>query len=323
MHFKHEYLAPLARLINESFDIDFDAITAFDPTLVSPFETNWQKMITDVEALILPESVTLLMTGQKDIYQAAMVAQSPLTAVLAIRITMAIKNGTIKQSLTSFMLHKLNQSINQLNTKKYTVAFTNTMAQVNTKANTNALLNIGFTQDMIDLLNSNNVNVTTAQKKYNQLKISRKNLTPANLLLLKQLYDTTAIVCVSGVGTFSMPLNTDKVDQYTISKVLPSVRPTPPKEPRDRHIAATKSICLKTNPIGKDTLQMTLTTKVTEPIYYCLCETKTGVCTAGGILQYNVTTNILQKDITGTGTHIVISNSNLVNITVSVFTMIG
>jgi hypothetical protein len=320
---KNEYVAPVARLVNKSFDVDFDAITAFDPSMESPFEHNWQKLMDEVEALVLPEVVTRLMTDQKGIKNAAMADQSPLLKVLAIRITMAIAKDTIKQSLKSFMLDKLNLSINQLNAKKYTVAITATMEQINKPDNLAALIAIGFTQIMIDKLNENSKKIKNAQDEFDALKITRKNLSHANLLSIKQLETTTALVCKSGVCTFSLPKDTEKIDQYTITKVLASVRPTPPVEPRDRHIAATKSICIKTKPAKKDTLQMTLMSDVTEPIYYCMCDLKTGVCTTGGVLQYNVTTTILQKDITGSGVHLVISNSNLVNILVKTFTVKG
>ena len=320
---KNEDVAPLARLIDESFDEDEDAITAFDPTLVSPFETNWQGLMVTVEGLQMPEAITRLMTDQGDIIKGGMVAQIPLVKVLGIRITMAITNGTIADSLKSFGLDKVNQSIHDFNTKKYTVAFVNMMGLINEKKNKNALINIGFTQPMYDLLNGNNITITSGQKTYNTLKISRKNLTPANLLSIKMLKDMTSRVCVSGVGTFSMPLNKDKVAQYVQSKVLKSIRPTPVQEPRKRYFAATKSMCIKTKPVGRDTIQMTLLSECEQPIYYCMCDLKTGVCVSGGVLVYNVTTSIKQKDIKGSGTHLVISNSNLTNAVVRVFTIKG
>ncbi len=323
MTIKNEDVAPLARLVDESFDIDIDAITAFDPTLVSPFEDNWKKLIDNVEALQMPEAITRLMTDQGDIIKGAMTEQSPLFKVLAIRITMAITKGTITDSLRSFGIEKVNESINEFSTKKYTVAFTNVMTLINAKSIKNALINIGFTQPMYDLLNNNNKTITDAQKTYNTLKISRKNLTPANLLSIKQLYDMTALVCKSGVGTFSMPVDKDKIAQYTISKVMKSVRPTPVQKLRNRYFAATKSMCIKTKPVGKDTIQMTLLSECEQPIYYGMCDLKTGVCLSGGVLVYNVTTSIKQKDITGSGTHLVISNSNLTNALVKVFTIKG
>ena len=320
---KNEDVAPLARLIDESFDVDFDAIIAFDPSLDAPFEDGWQKTMEEVEALVMPEAVTALMTDQKDIFQGGMAAQSQLLKVLGIRITMGVKNDSIKQSYKSFLLDKLNASINHLNTKKYTVAFANTMVQVNIPANTAALIALGFTQVMIDKLNDNDKDVRVATKEFDRLKISRKNLSPANLLLIDKLKGMTSQVCVAGVGAFSMPLDKDKVAQYTMTKALASIRPTPPQKPRDRHFAATKSMCIKTKPTKKDTIQMTLLSEVPEPIYYGMCDLKTGVCTSGGVLVYNVTTSIKQKDIGGSGKYLVISNSNLVNIAVKVFTIKG
>ena len=323
MNVANEFIAPLARLINTSFDTDKDAIIAFDSTFDDPFEANWQDVIAKVEALIFPEAVTRLMTGQKDIRNAAMTALSPMLTVLAIRIKAGVENGTITQTLKSFMLDKLNASINKLSIVKFNVAFTATITQVLITANAAALDTLGFTIKMQDQLSGFHKKAMSAQGSYTTLKISRKNLSPANLLVLKQCYDMTAQVCVAGVGTFSNPLVTEKVSQYTISKAIDSVRPTPVIEPRDRHIAATKSMCLKTNPVKKDTFQMTLTTQVPDPIYYCMCDLKTGVCTTGGVLEYNKTINILQKDIPGSDAHLVISNSNLVNIVVKTFTIIG
>ena len=320
---KNEDMAPLARLIDKSFDVDIDKITAFDPNLVSPFEDGWQALMGMVEGLVLPEVVTRLMTDQGDIIKEAMVAQSPLLKVLGIRIEMAIAKGTIADSLRSFGLDKLNESIHHFNIKGYTVAFGNMMALINTVDCKAVLINSGFSQGMYDLLDSNNNTISTAKKEFDKLKITRKNLSPANKLVIKQLYEMTAMVCKSAVGVFSMPKDKDKIAQYTIRKVLKTVRPTLVQKPRNRYFGATKSMCIKTKPVGRDTIQMTLLSEVVEPIYYCMCDTKTGVCLSGGVLEYNVTTSIKQKDIKGSGRHLVISNSNLTNAVVRVFTVKG
>jgi hypothetical protein len=116
--------------------------------------------------------------------------------------------------------------------------------------------------------------------------------------------------------------DTDLKKKASAVALLRTVAPTKAPSPVDRNIAVNTSICWLQEPVARDLMQFTLLTEGGSASV-CRMNSKTGVCSAGITLVYNVMLKIKKNDVPGTGDCIIITNTGVKKIKVRVFRVKG
>ena len=251
-----------------------------------------------------------------------MLSMRPILKNLEFKIELCIANGTITDSLSSFGLGALRESINKFAISDFHLAYVSLMARIAAGGNTAALNTAGF-------LAPNITSITTAHNGAWNMSITKidltlgiKGLSQANQVIVKALLKTDRMVIKSMHAYAESIVNADLVKMTTEPAILKTFEPTQPKKPRNRHIAENTSICWLSAPVARDKMQFTLMTEGAEA-YVCRMNSKTGTCSAGIALVYGEMVELKKADIPGVGDCIIISNHGAGKMVVKVFVVKG
>src|ERR1017187_6676883 len=278
-----------------------------------------------VEGMVITGGFEELSVGETATRNGYMEEEVPIMAGLEYNIKACITAGTITDSFLSFQTGAFKESIRKHTIGDFHTYYVALMARINFgigSPNKAALIAQGFTLPMI-------TSITTAHDLawgMNSTKIDLNaeisTLSAANRVLVETLLKYCQKIIDAVHAWAASTGNTTLMKKSTHNAVFKTIASTPAKKPRNRVVLMNTSICWLMDPPARDLLQMTLITKGGSASV-CRMNTKTGVCSAGIPLVYGVMLSIKKKDIPGTGDCIIIANTGVVDIKVTVFIVKG
>jgi hypothetical protein len=305
------------------FDANKPALVIFNPLLGGTFESlTWTGQMGAVSNMFSTGNLIKLNAGDTKTRNTFMRNLRPILKNLEFKIDICIANGTITDSLSSFGLAALRESINKYAISDFHLAYISLMGRIAAGGNTAALNTAGFLTANITSIKTNHDGAWNMSTTKIDLSLSIKSLSQSNQIIVNTLMATNMQVIKSMHAYAESISNAGLIKMTTKVAILSSVVPTPAKKPRNRHIAENTSICYQQNPVARDKMQFTLMTNGAEA-FICRMPTKTGTCGLGIPLVYNEMTELKKADVPGTGDNIIITNNGSAKMVVKVFVVKG
>ena len=307
MNIKIEQVVVYSLATKALFEAHYEALKDFDTQFENPYKTDvWQPKIDAASNVVVTLGLRKLNKGDTAKRNTFMDNLTPILKDLEYKINQCITAGTITDSLSSFGLGAFNNSISKKSINNFHTAYETTFTRVT--ANQDALIAKGFTELKIESITTNHNGAWELQETKIELKEEISDLSEENQVTLNAVLTEDQKV-INGLRALAESTSNIELKKKATQKaILKSIRPTPAKKPRNRNIKTASSIVLKTNPVAKNVLQLTLKTNVT--VTLCRTILKDDQCTSGIELPFNRMWEGKLKDIPGTGKYIKLTNQD-------------
>jgi hypothetical protein len=306
MYIKNEDVVPFANKLISYYGVDGTAIAAFDSTKDAAWFLLFKGERDTVYALENPESITGDMVAFTKTCRDNMDLLPAKFVVLKFKIEACITAGSITDSLASFLISQMLDAIYNHDFDKLEFYYVTSKALIDNATNTAALIAVGFTAVMIGNIDTLFNNAKTASTNYNNSQTARVTLVPLNNTQTKKLKQMCSGLIKSGYTCFSDPLVPTKRNLYIGTNVLKTFRPTPAKEPVNKHFTAMLTRSIFTNIANRDFVQMTFSKgKGTMTVGRAM--TKTGIPSATEVLPFGVRVSKKKADYAGTGEYFIVT----------------
>jgi len=308
MNVKLVDVASYSLAVKSLFDANKTAVVAYDPDFVDPFEANWVLQISGVSEMLGTRVLISLNKGETVVRNGYMDSLRPMLKNLEYKIKVCRTAGSITDSVASFGLTALRESITEHDINSFNTAFESTISRVMLAGNKAALIAKGF------LLVNMNAMVTQHDLAWEmnttKIDISTEvhSLSVGNQALVKALLETDQSV-IDAMQAYAQSVgNADLIKKATGVAILKTIVPTKVVGPHGRKIGENQSICWLMNTANRDKLEFTLMTE-SGAASVCRMNSKTGVCSGGIPLVFDVKLTTKKLLIPGTGDCIIITNT--------------
>jgi len=304
-------------------DTNSVAVKAYDTTVGGTWETLvFDVQFAAVEGMVSGGGMEGLNVEDTKLRNGYMNNETPILRDLTYKIKACIKAGTITDGLLSFNLGALKKSISKKDINGFHLAYTTTMARINAGGNAAALNTAGFTTAKQTSITTNHDFAWGIQNTKITLKVNISELSAANQIIVKALLASCAHI-IKAVRAYAESVsNTTLMKKATQKAVLSTVTPAKPIGVRGRRIEQNQSICWLQHPTLRDDMEFTLFTE-TGSATVCRMDSKTGTCTAGIVLVFDIKVTLKKMEVPGTGDCIIITNTGVGYIHVAVLRIKG
>jgi hypothetical protein len=304
---KIEEVVPFANAVVALFDANYAVLRGFDVKFKNPYKTD----------VLLPKiaaaSGVIITLGKRDqnkedTKSRNLVMDEDVAIIKDLKywLEACIADGTITDSLGSFVLGSLSDSISKHNINAFHTAYEAVYSKITETDNAAALAAKGFDADKVAAFKDVHDRAMEFQGDKVILKVEISELSEANQLILNACKDECMVV-VKGLRSLAETTgNKDLKAKATEKALLKTFRPTPAKKPRKRHIKKASSVILTSKMVAKNIWKIKLLTDV--KVMMCRKRLKTDECTDGTLLPFNVEIEVKKKDIEGEGEYVKFTN---------------
>ena len=308
MNMRLIYIGPFSREVQIIFDGVKSEVVVYNVKLADPFETTtWEPKIVLAEDLV--DTLSLRNQNKQDTGKrnVEMYAVLPILDTLENAIGICLEDETIEDDLAAFGLSAFRRSITKYQIFDFHAAYDRTFEKVT--ENSDALVDAGFTEDMMESLTSRHDKAWDWQHKKRDLADKINDTSVENQRILQACLQLDLKV-LRVLRSYAKSIgDANLLKRATIKSVMSSVRPTPERKSRVREMKAGEEIIIKTNMNKKNVMQMVLLTDTVVKVG--LTVMKTDELTTGTALTHNTMVSMMTKDMLGSGVYVKLRNMDM------------